>query len=259
MTEAKKPQILSRRDGHNLRYYQTTPQIGGGAGESSGFIWCGGLKSDMEGGKAVALHDWASGSGRDYVRFDYYGHGVSDGDFADGNISRWRDDTLAVLDELTQGPQILIGSSMGGWVSLLAALARPERVAGLLLIAPAPDFTQHMWDNFPQAAKDQIMTQGLYLLPSEYGAPYEITRQLIDDGRANSLLGGAIKLTIPVRILQGASDAVVTPERSLPLLGKITSEDIVYNLVKGGDHSLSREADLKRLIMWAEELEATIS
>lgn len=255
MVDAQKPQKLLRSDGQLVRFFQT-PQK---SDKHPGFIWCGGLKSDMEGGKAVALHEWAQKSGRSYVRFDYYGHGVSDGEFADGNISRWRDDALAVIDELTDGPQILIGSSMGGWVSLLAALARPARVAGLILIAPAPDFTQAMWGQFPQAAKDQIMQEGRYLLPNEYGEPYEITRQLIEDGRENSLLGASIDLDIPVRILQGASDNVVTPDRTLPLVDKIQSVDIVYNLVKGGDHSLSREADLARLIMWARELETALN
>ena len=257
MTDPQTPKFLNSPDGSHIAYHQNDHK---GLQHGAGFIWCGGLKSDMKGGKATTLDSWASETGRPFTRFDYYGHGQSDGAFKDGNISRWRDDTLHVLDNLTQGPQILVGSSMGGWVSLLCAMARPDRVKGLLLIAPAPDFTQKlMWEGFDEDVRAQIIETGLYLEPSEYGEPYEITRQFIEDGRENQILDEWIKIYCPVRILQGQDDAPVPWRHSHKLIDKIVSDDVTYTLVKGGDHSLSRPQDLVRMLMTAEELSAVVN
>ncbi len=224
-------------------------------GSGSGLVWCGGLKSDMDGTKAQALHDWAAAQGRAYVRFDYFGHGRSSGAFRDGTISRWAADTIQVIDELTVGPQILIGSSMGGWTALLAGLARRERVSALVLIAPAPDFTEKlMWAGFDETIRNTIMQEGLYLQPSEYEEPYEISRDLIVDGRQNLLLDAPIAFDGPVRILQGRLDTSVPWQHALRLVDLIDSEDIEFTLVKSGDHSLSSPHDLKRLIATVEAL-----
>lgn len=238
-------------EGHKLAYKQSV-------GDSPlGYIWCGGLKSDMEGGKATTLHDWADGRGSSYLRFDYFGHGESEGRFRDGTISQWTRDTLHMIDNHTTGPQVIIGSSMGAWTSLRAAMASPERVKALVLIAPAPDFTEKlMWARFEEKIRAQIMEEGLYLEPSDYGEPYEISRELIVDGRACQIMDAPIPFNGPVRILQGAEDIPVPPEHSRKLFDLIESEDITYTLVKGGDHSLSREDDLRRLMGVAEEVES---
>jgi len=218
-------------------------------------IWCGGLKSDMEGGKATHLHDWAFEEGRRYIRFDYFGHGVSSGEFKDGTISRWAQDVVQIMDELTTGDVILIGSSMGGWSSLLAMIQRPERVKGLLLIAPAPDFTEKLM--LPSWTKEQHETlerDGILYVPSDYDEPYEYSKTLIEDGRKNQILDNPIKFDGPIRILQGAKDDVVPWEYSRRIIDVVTSHDIDYTLVKDGDHSLSTPTDLDRLIRVAKEL-----
>jgi pimeloyl-ACP methyl ester carboxylesterase len=204
----------------------------------------------MEGSKAETLHAWAEADGRAYVRFDYFGHGSSSGAFRGGTISRWREDALAVIDELTEGRQILVGSSMGGWIALLAALARPERVAGLVLIAPAPDFTERlMWASFPEEVRQTIETEGVYEMPSAYDPePTAITKALIEDGR-NWLLydSPTIPIDVPVRIIHGDEDPDVPWRHSLELLSRLPGADIEYIRVPGGDHRLSTEKDLKRL------------
>lgn len=256
MSDIQTPDFLNV-DGHNLAYHKNAHY---GRNHGAGFIWCGGLKSDMDGTKAMALDSWATETGRPYIRFDYFGHGQSGGAFKDGTISRWRDDILTVIDKLADGPQILVGSSMGGWAALLAALARPNRIKGLLLIAPAPDFTEKlMWAQFDEDIRTQIMETGLYLQPSDYDAPYEITKTLIEDGRENQLLDSWIKFYGPVRILQGRDDASVPWTHSHKLVEKIVSDDVIYSLVKDGDHSLSRPEDIIRLLMSAEELSAVVN
>lgn len=218
------------------------------AGNGPAIIWCGGLKSDMEGGKAIHLHEWAERSGHRYVRFDYFGHGQSTGRFRDGTVSRWGRDVTQIIDELTDGDVILIGSSMGGWASMLAARARPEQVKALLLIAPAPDFTEKlMWANWSEEAKRAVIEDGIRYEPSDYDEPYEYSRALIEDGRVHQLLDAPYVFDGPVRILQGAQDDVVPWDYSHKLLDVITSQDISYTLVKSGDHSLSRPKDLIRL------------
>lgn len=218
-------------------------------------IWCGGLKSDMEGGKATHVHDWALSQGRAYIRFDYYGHGVSSGDFEKAGIGRWARDAVQIIDDLTMGDVILIGSSMGGWASLLAAITRPERVKGLVLIAPAPDFTQIlMWDGFSQEIKDEINTVGIYYEPSEYAEPMPISRALIEDGQKNLLLGKPIEFSGPVRILQGMQDVDVPYTHAMKIIDDLTSADVEITLVKSGDHRLSTEPDLARLVQTVEHV-----
>lgn len=211
-------------------------------------IWCGGLKSDMDGTKAVDLGKRCEAAGQAYIRFDYFGHGKSDGKFTDGTISRWASDVVAMIDRYGTGGAVLIGSSMGGWASLLAALDRPEQVAGLVLINPAPDFTEKMvWANWDDHKRQMLQEDGVVYEPSDYGEPYAYSRALIEDGRKRQILDEPIVFNGPVEILQGAEDNVVPPAHSQLLVEALTSERVGYTLVKGGDHSLSRPDDLDRL------------
>lgn len=213
------------------------------------FVWLSGFKSDMSGGKALAVEAWAAAQSCGALLFDYSGHGASDGRFEDGTVSAWRADALAAIDALTQGPLILVGSSMGGWMALLAALARPERVRGLVLIAPAPDFTETlMWPEFTPAQQAEIMDEGFTLRPSGYGEPYPVTRALIEDGRQWCVLDKDIAFNGPVRILQGMQDADVPWGHALALAAALTTPDLVLQLIKDGDHRLSREEDIARLL-----------
>ncbi len=242
---------------HNNNGEKIAYKKSGGTGPDTGptLIWCGGLKSDMEGGKATHLHGWAIEEKRSYIRFDYFGHGKSSGRFRDGTISRWAQDTVQVIDDLAEGDVILIGSSMGGWAALLAAMARPDRVKALLLIAPAPDFTEKlMWANWSPAQRETLTHEGILYEPSDYDEPYEYSRDLIEDGRNNQILDTPINFIGPVRILQGAKDDVVPWQYAQKIIDVITSQDIDYTLVKAGDHSLSAPADLGRLVRTASEL-----
>ncbi|MEY4879351.1 MAG: sigma factor SigB regulation protein RsbQ [Pseudomonadota bacterium] len=240
---------LVRDDGETIAYLTRD-------GRSPGVVWLGGFHSDMAGTKAEALDGWAAEKGRAFLRFDYFGHGQSSGAFRDGTITRWRDDALAVIDTLCGGPQILVGSSMGGWIALLAALARPEKVKGLLLLAPAPDFTETlMWDIMPVDIRNEILHRGEWMRPSEYEAPYPITRALIEDGRKHLLLGGAIPVTCPVRILQGMKDPDVPWEHAVRLAEHLDGNPVL-TLVKQGDHRLSTPDDITRL---KETLEGLLS
>jgi pimeloyl-ACP methyl ester carboxylesterase len=183
------------------------------------------------------------------LRFDYFAHGTSSGDFRQATVGRWLDDALAAFDQLTSGPQVLVGSSMGGWVAPLVALARPERVKAMVLIAPAPDFSEElMWKGFSQEVRDTLQRDGIYQRPSEYDdEPYEITMRLIEEGRAHLLLGEKIPLTLPVRILQGMADADVPWGHAMRLVEALQSEDVTITLTKAGDHRLSTPADIARL------------
>lgn len=240
--------FIETEDGERIAYKQFI-----GRANAPTFIWCGGLKSDMEGGKAVHLHGWAQARDVNYIRFDYFGHGVSSGEFTDGTISRWANDVARVIDALTHNDVILFGSSMGGWASLLTAVARPE-VKALILINPAPDFTQKMvWAGWDEARRNMLITDGLVYEPSDYGEPYAYSRALIDDGRAQQILDAPINFDGPVRILQGEQDSVVPWEYSHKIINAVSSEDVRYCLVKGGDHSLSRPRDLELLTQIADE------
>ena len=210
----------------------------------------------MAGTKAEALAAWSARTGRTYTRFDYFGHGRSSGAFAEGTVTRWLGDTLAVLDELTVGPQVLVGSSMGGWIATLAALARPERVAGLLLIAPAADFTEELiWRRAPDEVKLAIMDEGVWQRPSAYDPdPYPITRGLIEDGRKHLILDGAIGVRCPVRVLHGMADPDVPWTHGVRLVERLSGDDVVMQLVKAGDHRLSTPADIARMCAVLEEL-----
>jgi pimeloyl-ACP methyl ester carboxylesterase len=216
----------------------------------TGVVWLGGFHSDMLGEKASVLHGACRQAGRSFVRFDYFGHGESSGAFAQGTIGRWRSDALAVADRLSEGPLVLVGSSMGGWMALLVALARPERVKGLVLLAPAPDFTDRlMWASFDESQRRQIMEQGFWTRPSDYDpAGYPITRDLIVEGRAWNVLDGEIAIDVPVRILQGGLDPDVPWTHSLDLADKLRSKDVVWSLIKDGDHRLSRPQDIARMV-----------
>jgi pimeloyl-ACP methyl ester carboxylesterase len=195
------------------------------------------------------LQDYCQRRGRAFVRFDYFGHGASSGDFAEGTIGRWREDAIGVIDSLTTGPQILVGSSMGGWIMLLAALARPARIAALVGIAGAPDFTEELlWPRLSPAQREEIMGRGRVVLPSGYDvAGYLYTRALVEDGRRHLLLGEPIALDMPVHLLHGLADESVPWQLSLRLAERLASRDVAVTLVKDGDHRLSTPADLVRL------------
>ncbi len=231
--------------------------IRGHSGAGPGLFWLSGYKSDMKGTKAAALARWAEDAGRAIVRFDYSGHGESGGVFTEGTIGRWLADGLAVFEACCRGPQILIGSSMGGWLALLMVRALRQRqqigpasVAGLVLIAPAADFTEAlMWKRFPPAIKRELEETGVWARPSDYSPePYLVTRQLIEEGRNHLLLGGMIETGCPVRILQGVEDPDVPWRHAVELVSRLASDDVVLTLVKDGDHRLSRPEDIERLI-----------
>jgi pimeloyl-ACP methyl ester carboxylesterase len=225
------------------------------AGRAPTVLFCGGYTSDMTGTKALALESWCRAQGQAYVRFDYSGHGRSDGRFADGTIGAWAADALAIVDRVTAGPLIVAGSSMGGWIMLLVALARPERVRALLGIAAAPDFTEDLL--LPGATQEQrrdLARQGFWLQPSAYGAPYPVTAALLEDGRRHLLLRAPIATSCPVHLLHGQRDPDVPWQTALRLAERLQSEDVTVELVKAGDHRLSTEADLARITGALERL-----
>jgi pimeloyl-ACP methyl ester carboxylesterase len=230
------------------------------AGRQPGLFWLGGFNSDMKGTKALALDSWAAEHGRACVRFDYSGHGESGGQFAEGTIGRWLEDSVAVFTRFCRGPQVVVGSSMGGWISLLLAreLARRPReatLAGLVLIAPAPDFTEElMWKGFSPAIRKEIETKGVWQRPSQYGDPYPITKALIEEGRNHLLLGSAINVGCPVRILQGAQDPDVPWQHAFALAHRLPAEDVVLTMIQDGDHRLSRPQDIARILAAVAEM-----
>ena len=226
------------------------------AGSVPGLFWLSGFNSDMQGTKALALDAWAAEHGRACVRFDYSGHGISGGAFIDGTIGRWLEESTAVFDRFCDGPQVVIGSSMGGWMALLLAREIARRrgtsrasLAGLVLIAPAPDFTEElMWKGFSPEVREEIDAKGVWLRPSQYGEPYPITRALIEDGRNHLLLGSTIEVGCPVRILQGAQDPDVPWQHAFALAHRLPSDDVVLTVIQDGDHRLSRPQDITRII-----------
>jgi pimeloyl-ACP methyl ester carboxylesterase len=225
-----------------------------------GLFWLGGFKSDMKGTKAEALDRWAAEQGRACVRFDYSGHGESGGDFTAGTIGRWLEESIAVFTRFAQGPQVVVGSSMGGWLALLLArelrkLEGAPAMAGMVLIAPAVDFTEElMWKQFSDATKREIEEKGFWMRPSEYSEePYPITKGLIEDGRRHLLLGGLIETGCPVHILQGVQDPDVPWRHAEGLVTRFARDDVVLTLIKDGDHRLSRPEDIERLIAAVKE------
>jgi pimeloyl-ACP methyl ester carboxylesterase len=230
---------LTTPQGRHIAYHRTE-------GRGPGVVFLGGFRSDMTGSKAQHLQAWAEATGRAFLRFDYSGHGASRGDFVDGAISDWREDAAAVIEVLTDGPQILVGSSMGGWIALLIARDMPGRVAGLVGIAAAPDFTERMWaDEFSATDKATLLEAGVLHRPSDYSdEPYPITRRLIEDGRRNLVLDQPLSLPCPVRLLQGTADTDVPPAVALGLLDHLDSPDLRLTLVKGADHRFSTPACL---------------
>ena len=232
----------------NIAYRRRT-----GAGDRPGMVWLGGFRSDMLATKASALDDFALSEGRAFSRFDYSGHGESDGDFRDGTISRWLEDSAAIVEATTSGPQILVGSSMGGWLALLLArdlAARGTPPAGLVLIAPAVDFTEALLlPGLDAEAKADLERDGVYLRPSAYSPePVPITRALIDDGRRHLMLGGIIRSHAPVHILQGMKDEDVPWRHAMNLVEHFAGDPVVVTLIKDGDHRLSRPRDIERLL-----------
>jgi len=227
----------------------------GKPGTEPGLFWLGGFKSDMKGTKAAALDAWAEAKGRACVRFDYSGHGESGGDFTAGTIGCWLAESVAVYRAFAKGPQVVVGSSMGGWLALLLAqrLRREKSaapVAGMVLIAPAVDFTEElMWKPFSPEIKREIEEKGSWMRPSQYSeAPYPITKKLIEDGRNHLLMGGLIETGCPVHILQGMLDADVPCKHVQALMSHFASDDVALTLIKDGDHRLSRPEDIERLL-----------
>ncbi len=230
-------------------------------GKGPPIVWLGGFKSDMRATKAAALDEWAEKNGRAFVRFDYSGHGESGGAFEDGTISRWLEDALTVIERFVTERPVLVGSSMGGWISLLAARHLLEKrpgsaPAGIVLIAPAVDMTERlMWDRFPEDLRRAVEETGVYYRPSAYSDdPYPITKALIEDGRGHLLLGQPIQTGCPVHILQGMEDPDVPWSHALQLVEHLPGDSVSLTLVKDGDHRLSRPEDIDRLIAAVEAI-----
>ena len=243
MTGDDRVQRLRRPDGNTVAYATTS-------GRTPTVAFLGGFRSDMTGTKAMALEEWARRTGRAYL-----GHGQSSGRFEDGTIGRWLDDSLAVLDQLTEGKLVLVGSSMGGWLSLLAARARPERLAGLVLIAPAPDFVNMLLKGLSAEDRERLQRDGRLERPSQYSPePSVFTWKLIEEGRNHLLLDKKLVLPCPVRLLHGQSDPDVPWEYSLQIANHMEAPEVITTLIKGGDHRLSTPADIARLITTVEEL-----
>jgi len=240
-------QMLDRGDGVRLAYERID-------GRAPTFVWLSGYRSEMTGTKAEHLAGWARARGQGYVRFDYSGHGRSDGMFEDQDIETWRGDALAIIDRVAEGPLVLVGSSLGGWVAILAALARPERVKGLLLIAPAWDFTERLlWPALSDSARASIQDTGRYEEPSPYGGTTIYARRLFEAGRRH-LIPDRIAFPGPVRILQGRVDPDVPWAHAKALEARIESPNLRFITREGGDHRLSTPDDLAVLTACAEEL-----
>ncbi len=214
-------------------------------GAGPGVVFLGGFMSDMQGTKALFVENWCRERGRAFLRFDYSGHGRSCGAFTDGCVGDWAEDAEAVIAAVTGGPQVLVGSSMGGWISLLLARKRPDLVAGFVGIAAAPDFTARMWDGFSPAQRQELRGHGVTMRPSDYDDPYPITQRLIEDGRAQFVMNGPLRLPFPVRLLQGTDDADVPQGDALALLAHADCADIRLTLVRHADHRFSDPACLR--------------
>ncbi|MBO6604283.1 MAG: alpha/beta hydrolase [Roseicyclus sp.] len=240
--------MLTTPEGRRLAYDRID-------GAGPGVVFLGGFKSDKEGTKALHLEAWARARGRAFLRFDYSGHGTSSGEFTEGTIGDWAADASAAIHALTEGPQVLVGSSMGGWIALLMARRHPERLAGLVTIAAAPDFTEDsMWAGFSDTQKAELAETGQVALPSEYGEPYIITRRLIEEGRDQLVLRAPLEIGVPVRMLQGTADADVDMSVALRLLDHLEGPEIRLQLVKGADHRFSDETCLALITTAVEEV-----
>jgi pimeloyl-ACP methyl ester carboxylesterase len=241
--------FLALADGSSIAYRHTP-------GAAPGVLFCAGFNSNMQGIKALALEQWCRDRGRQFTRFDYSGHGESSGSVEEGCIGRWRDDTLAVLDRVTSGPQVIVGSSMGGWIMLLVALQRARRVKALLGLAAAPDFTERLRARLTDAQRQQLDRSGYADLPNCYddGEPYRIGALLLDEGEAHLLLDGEIPVDVPVRLIQGQRDDDVPWQLALRMAERIRGADVEIQLVKDGDHRLSQPSDLRRLELTLEQL-----
>ncbi|MDA0704534.1 MAG: alpha/beta hydrolase [Proteobacteria bacterium] len=236
-----KPEILARADGASIAYHRLP-------GKGPGIVFLGGFASDMTGTKAKALETHCRRRGQAFLRFDYRGHGQSRGAFEEGSIGLWASDAIAAIDSLTEGPQILVGSSMGGWIMMLAARALPERVAALVGIAAAPDFTQRMWDRLPDEAREVIRRDGVWRAPSDYseeGLP--LGRALFADGPDQMVMTAPFPFAGPVRLLQGMEDPDVVWRTALDICERVDGANVAVTLIKDGDHRLSRPQDLARL------------
>lgn len=249
MSDEDRVQLLKRPDGNTVAYAKTD-------GRPPTVVFLGGFRSDMTGTKAIALQAWAQRTGRAFLRFDYLGHGQSSGRFEDGTIGRWLDDSLTAIDALTNGKLILVGSSMGGWLSLLVARARAARLAGLVLIAAAPDFTERMLlKGLSAEDRARLERDGRLERPSQYSPePSVFTWKLIEEGRNHLLLDKKLSLPCPVRLLHGQSDPDVPWEYSLQIARHLEAPEVITTFVKGGDHRLSTPADIARLVATVEEL-----
>ncbi|MEO8243440.1 MAG: alpha/beta hydrolase [bacterium] len=244
-----KPDYLTTPQGRRIAYHQT-------AGTWPGVVFLGGFRSDMTGTKALFLQDWAARTGRGFLRLDYSGHGQSDGEFLDGAIGDWFEDALAALTSLTTGRQVLVGSSMGGWIALLMARQVPDRVAGLVGIAAAPDFTEDsMWAGFSASERAELMAKGQIATPSDYSPDhYVITRRLIEEGRQRLVLRTPLDLPFPVRLLQGSADVDVPAAVALRLFDHVTCPDLRLTLVKAADHRFSSDACLGLIVAAVEDV-----
>lgn len=237
-------------DGSAIAYHHLS-------GITPGVLFCSGFNSNMRGDKALALEAWCLDQGRQFTRFDYFGHGQSSGRLEEGTIGRWQEDALAVLDRVTSGPQLIVGSSMGGWIMLLAALVRPGRVHALVGIASAPDFTARLRDQrLDEQQLLELADTGYCDMPNHYddGEPYRIGRHLLEEGGNHQLLHSEIAIDVPVRLLHGQHDTDVPWELSLSIADKLRSQDVEVQLVKSGDHRLSRPQDIARLFRVIETL-----
>jgi pimeloyl-ACP methyl ester carboxylesterase len=243
------PSILSRPDGTGIAYARLD-------GRTPGVIFLSGFHSDMTGIKATALEAHCRARGQAYLRFDYLGHGQSSGRFEDGTIGRWAEDAIAAIDELSKGPQVLVGSSMGGWLMLLAALARPARIQALLGIASAPDFTEELLTpSLSEEAQAAIESEGVWHRPSDYGPdPYPITKRFLAEAKGHLVLGRRHAIDRPVRLIHGMADADVPFVYSLALAEAVSAADVAISLVKDGDHRLSRAVDIQRICRTLDEL-----
>ncbi|MCO6382991.1 carboxylesterase [Oceanicola sp. 502str15] len=246
------PEYLTSPEGRRIAYHRTE-------GRGPGVVFLGGFKSDMGGTKAVHLEAWAQARGQAFLRFDYSGHGESSGAFTEGAIGDWAEDAAAAITTLTEGPQVLVGSSMGGWISLLMARRLGARLAGLVTIAAAPDFTEDsMWAGFSTAQRAELAETGQVALPSDYGEPYIITRRLIEEGRNQLVLRDPLLLPYPVRMLQGTADEDVSQDVALRLLAHAEGDDIRLTLVKGADHRFSAPPQLALIEQALEEVLAAL-